>query len=341
MAPAGDGRGDGGGGPMIQRIWFSSDFKRWKEFGRLVGSNNAGARVVVPLAGGTLFVAKGLGLHRSGSGYSPMYIVKREDSGELRACGNVELDFGPMYSGRPGAPEDWGRFENLVYNRRFQVLKNLLFELPSTLFPFEGGFLLGSAQLGVFWQFDAQGRLKRRMQVFARMEPEDFTRIFEFERAVVHAQMGPDASMLIGARAKEAVWFNQRFFPSGPAVGVGTPRTAEGLALNEERSRELNPDIAWYRLDPEEGEITPVVPPFGTPVTVKDVPRDCRFWFGFEWDGSIRYQGGKKAGKDDPCGIPAIPPQERPLAATEAQPGPEAAGRHSPHPRPSPSIPGP
>jgi len=315
-AGEGAGRGEIGvdGPPVYQRVWVSSDFKHWEAFGRLEGTNDAGAQVIVPLADGALFVAKRLGLHRSGDGYSPMYLVKPTPSGVLQACGNVELDCGPMYAPRPEASGDRSDSGNLVYNRKYQVAKNLLFELPSTLFQHGGGFVLGSAQMGVYWAFDPRGRLKRRIQVFDRMTPDDFARIFEFERAVVHAQMAPDGALLIGARTEAAVWFNQRFYPSGPALVEGTPGTPEGRALNEARSKELNPDIEWYRLDPEAGTLEPAVPPFGTPTSVQDLPPDCTYWFGFEWDDTIRYQGGAGPRGEGGCGTPAIPPRLSPAA---------------------------
>jgi|GEM_PF-7068622 len=292
-----------------QRIWTSTDFEKWEESGRLTGTNATGATAMVPLSNGSFFFIKRLGLHFIPNSYSPLYIARQTPNGILKDTENVELDFGPMYAHKPGMPDDWADFQNLIYNRNFQVIKNVAFELPETLFQHEDGFVLYSKQLGIFWFFDKNGHLNSRQQLYKLMRNDDFSKIFSFERAIVYSQATPSQTLLIASRTKESVWFNQHFFPTGPVTPEGEIITPGLRALNQRRGDDLNPNLEWYELDPRKGKLIPISPPFEAPTTIREVPAHCEIWFEFDWDGSIRYLGKP----DSACQAPADPPARPPL----------------------------
>ncbi len=196
-----------------------------------------------------------------------------------------------MYSKKAWTTKDGTDFDNLICNPRYQICKNMLFELPSTLFQFDDGFLFLSKQMGVAWCFDRTGRLKSRLQLFGLMVDDDFARIFTFERAIVNCQLTPDQTILVAARTKEAVWFNQHFFPSMPTSVEGDPVPPEVRALNEGRGNDLNPNLEWFELDPGKRRIRGIAPPFGAPTTIRELPETSAPWFTFAWDGSARFRG--------------------------------------------------
>lgn len=273
----------------FQIVWHSTDFKTWEEFGRLSGPNDVGAKVFIPLNNGGIFLIKNFGWHFKDQKYSPFFIAKATSGPCLSIKEDVELDLGPIYSKKAGASDDLSNFDNLVYNRKYQICKNMMFELPDSLMQFDHGFVLVSKQMGVFWQFDLDGHLKRRMQIFKLINNDDFSNIFKFERAILNCQMTPGHTLLVAARTKEAVWFKQQFFPTTPLGNGGNQIPSEIVSANIERGNDLFHDIEWYELDLEAGKVLSVTPPLDAPLTTLNLPSEAGSWFDFGRDGLPHY----------------------------------------------------
>lgn len=299
----------------FQRIFHCGDFTRWEEFGRLEGADDVHAAILVPLKDGRLFLSSGFGWHYFQGTYAPFYLVAKASDARLVCAENINLDLGLPFAPKPGVLNPGRDFSKLDLNRKYLICTNLRFEYPRTVFPMEHCFVLASLQMGVFWKFDLDGHLERRIQLYPSMADEDFKAPFRFERAVVHCQATPDQGLIVASRTQEAVRFKQELYPTVPLPG--RPQVSAGDAgRNETRGNDLFPDIEYYSIDLDEGKAIALATPLNAPSNLHDLPRDGRPWFEFQGNGvpvfvvrprTQRAEGAPPARKEG-SGGPAVPP---------------------------------
>lgn len=268
----------------FQRILHSKDFVTWQEFGRLEGNDDVFAAILVPLKNGKLFLSSSFGWHYFGGAYSPFYIVANTTNCHLICVENVNLDLGLPFSPKNAVITAGRDFEKLDLNRKYLICNNLRFEYPKTVFRFDNCFVLSSLQLGVFWKFNLDGHLEKRMQIFQSMDEDAFKTPFRFERAVLSCQVTPEHSLVVVSRTKEAVWFKQQFYPTVLLPGNSLTKIGS-TEYNEQKGNELFPDIEYHLIDLDEGEVIPLATPLNAPSTIQDIPRDDKPWFEFQGTG--------------------------------------------------------
>ena len=249
----------------FQRIWHSTDFIHWTEYGRLNDLDLLGTAIIIPLDNDRLFLSKKLGFYYFGDAYYSFIIVKKTGS-ELTPESGMNLDFGSPFSIKSGVKSDFDKFSNLAYNRKFSIVKNIQFELPKTLFQFDDKFVLGSLQLGIFWVFDLKGDIVKRCQIYKEMDEDDYPNVFQFDRAVIGCAVSPNNSLLLAAKVKEAVWFTQSEFQTQLMTPSHELVPAEIRDRNIERGVSAWPDIQWFEIDVDEGKTTLLSDPIGAPI---------------------------------------------------------------------------
>lgn len=286
-----------------QMVWRSLDFKTWEAFGDIPPSLGP-IRGLIPLDEGRLFVFSGLGFLQIDKIPFPFAILEQVE-GNLRTREGVTLDFGdPME--RPTLQPIGSRNPALVNNRKFLVLKNLLFESPRPILQLGDRFMVVSRHMGTFWVFDSKGRLKKRVQLFETENDNVFANIWKYERAILGCQTTPEGKLLVASRSKEAFFFGKDWFP---IFKEGTKELLhpELGARNERTSQTTFPDIYWWEVDPIECRATRISAPPNAPQNLESVNPGSTIGITFRADGMplFKVEGDLKAGQQR-----STPPKE-------------------------------
>ncbi|WLT32425.1 sialidase family protein [Geothrix sp. PMB-07] len=268
-------------------IFSSTDGKSWTPVGKIGGDITG----FVPLGNGRFFAYVSLESLTDGKTGSHMALFRKNDKGDLIQDSLVPYPLSvPLcqFTGKR-SPEGKPFFE---IPGQWMVIQQTFFEPPVVLKDFICVFNRQTGWVLVFKRED--GSLKRTVKVYSSIDEERIKKDgATLEVGLLCLQPTRDGDLLIAARIEDAVLHSRKLFPSSPdkLLPGQNPFDAEKAFIPEQRnSVKAWPDVLYWRLDPETGDLRPDSPQ-GLPAKIGSLEELKRFRFRMRADNTPSMHG--------------------------------------------------
>lgn len=146
---------------------------------------------------------------------------------------------------------------------------------------------------GLFWVFDAKGRLRRHHTLFPCLDENTLRKGHLWPGAVLRCQPTRDGDLLISALSLDAVTQATQEVREEDPVRFNGPTQASRDHF-EKRERQAfarilgnGPVVDWFTLDPQQGTLSPIAPPKGLPGVIHSRQAFDQFNWVFKPDGNL------------------------------------------------------
>lgn len=263
-------------------IFSSPDAKTWTPVGHIPGDVTG----FVPLRNGRYFACVALRPLTDGRSGSHMALFRQSEKGGLRLEALVAFPFSEPLC-RPTGKRNPDGQPSFTIPDKWSVVHQTFFEPPVVL---QDHLCLYNRQTGWVLVFSREdGSLKRTVKVYAGV---DETRIqrdgSKLEVGLLCLQATREGSLLIASRMEDAVLHSRSLFASNPdkLLPGQAPFEAEQAFIPDQRnSVKAWPDILYWRLDPETGDLRPEAPP-NLPLKIHRLEDLKRFRFRMRIDNT-------------------------------------------------------
>ena len=178
------------------------------------------------------------------------------------------------------------------FNPKYKVLAAMALGEGNAPVRVPGFIVVVGHRPGYLWVYrDTDGAFLRRIQVIRTMSDDLLAKVQEIEWAILGCQPRSNGHLLVAARSENAVLNSLK--THGHALNLADmkdPEKFQEKMRRNQRALEDEPNLHWWDVDPETGDMFREVPPLNVPDRFWDPAQLSKFRFVFRSNGDLSFE---------------------------------------------------